>query len=396
MLTILRYRNFNKQKTGQAKRAVICRQTETGQAKRAVILHTESAKRWGGQERRTFAEAVEFKKRGYRVILAVQPESALGKQAKEVGIEVREIGMENREILRAFFRLFSLMRRERVDIVNTHSPKDSWIASFAARLACRPIILRTRHISVPISNHLLNIVYKLPHKIITCGEKIRERMIEVNRFPKEKVISIPTGVDVERFNPERVKENIREELGIDQDAPLVGSISIIRTEKGYPYFLEAAQEILKVKPETRFLIVGHEPKGDTLAQEVRRRGLEDKVIMPGSREDVPEILASLDVFVLSSLREGVPQGVAQALAMERPVVATDVGGVPELVKDNETGLLVPPADSRALAKAILELLKDRKKAKRLGRNGRRLVKERFSQKVMIAKIENIYQELLKV
>lgn len=360
-----------------------------------TILHTESAKRWGGQERRTFAEAVEFKKRGYRVILVVQPGSELGKHAKEVGIEVREIRMWNKDIPKAFFQLFSLMRRERVDIVNTHSPKDSWIASFAARLTFRPILLRTRHITVPISNHPLNIVYKMPHKIITIGGAIRKAMIEINRFPSEKIVSIPTGVDLDRFNPDKVKGNIRKELGIDQDTPLVGSISIIRTEKGFPYFLEAAQEILKVKPETRFLIVGHEPKGDTVAQEVRKRGLGDKVFMPGLREDIPNILARLDVFVLCSLREAFGQAIAQALAMERPVVATNVGGIPELIKDNQTGLLIPPADSKALARAILELLENREKAKRLGKNGRRLIEKKFSQETMIERIEDLYQELLK-
>jgi glycosyltransferase involved in cell wall biosynthesis len=219
-------------------------------------------------------------------------------------------------------------------------------------------------------------------------------MIEVNHFPPEKIISIPTGTDLNRFNPDRVKGNIREELGIDQDTPLVGSISIIRTEKGYPYFLEAAQEILKVKPEARFLIVGYEPKGDTLAQEVRRQGLDDRVFMPGLREDIPDILARLDVFVLCSLREAFGQAIAQALAMERPVVATNVGGIPELIKNNQTGLLVPPADSKALAKAILELLENRKKALKLGKNGRRLIEEKFSQKAMIDKIEVLYQELL--
>jgi len=381
MLTILRYRNFNKQKTGQAKRA--------------VILHTESAKRWGGQERRTFAEAVEFKKRGHQVILAVQPGSALGKHAREVGIEVREIGMGNRDIAKAFFRLIFLIRRERVDIVNTHSSKDSWIASFAARLAHRPILLRTRHVTIPISNHPLNIVYKLPHRIITCGEAVRKRMIEINRFPAEKIVSIPTGVDLNRFNPERAKKDIRKELSIEQNIPLVGSISIIRTEKGFPYFLEAAQEILKIKPETRFLIVGHEPKGDTLAREVRRRGLGDRVFMPGLREDIPDILARLNVFVLCSLREAFGQAIAQALAMEKPVVATNVGGIPEIVKNNQTGLLVPPADSKALARAILELLENGEKAKKLGRNGRKLIEEKFSQETMIERIEDLYRELLK-
>ncbi|MCK4649367.1 glycosyltransferase family 4 protein [bacterium] len=360
-----------------------------------TILHTESAKRWGGQERRTFAEAVEFKKRGYRVILAVQPESALGKHAKEAGIEVREIGMRNRVILKVFFQLFFLIIRERVDIVNTHSSKDSWIASFAARLAFRPILLRTRHVTIPIPNHPFNIVYKMPHKIITCGGSIRKDMIEINRFPPEKIISIPTGTDINRFNPDQIKSNTREEFGINSNTPLIGSISIIRTEKGFPYFLEAAREILKVKPEARFLIVGHEPKGDTLAQAVKRQGLENAVIMPGLREDIPQILVSLDVFVLCSLREAFGQAIAQALAMERPVVATNVGGIPELVKDNETGLLVPPADSKALARAILELLEDREKAKRLGKNGRRLIEKKFSQETMIERIEDLYRELLR-
>ncbi len=360
-----------------------------------TILHTESAKRWGGQERRTFAEAVEFKKRGHRVILAVQPGSLLGKHAKEVGVEVREIRMKNRDIPKAFFSLFTLIRRERVDIVNTHSSKDSWIASLAARLAHRPILLRTRHVTIPISNHPFNIVYKLSHTIITIGGAIRRDMIEINRFPAEKVVSIPTGVDLDRFSPDKVQGNIRKELGIGQDTPLVGSVSIIRTEKGFPYFLEAAQEILRIRPEVKFLIVGYEPKGDTLAQEVKRRGLSDRVFMPGLREDIPDILARLDVFVLCSLREAFGQAIAQALAIERPVVATNVGGIPELIKHNKTGLLIPPADSKALAKAILELLEDREKAKRLGKNGRRLIEEKFSQETMIDKIENLYRELLK-
>jgi glycosyltransferase involved in cell wall biosynthesis len=361
-----------------------------------TILHTESAKRWGGQERRTFAECLVFhKKKGYRIILVVQPESALGKHAKEAGIEVREIEMGNKDIPRAFWRLFFLIVKEKVDIVNTHSSKDSWLASLACRLALRPRLIRTRHVSIHIGTHPFNIVYKLPHKIITCGEAIRERMLRVNRFPPEKVISIPTGVDLDRFDPAKVKSNIRRELGIGENAPLVGTISIIRTEKGFSYLLAAAHQILKVKPETKFLIVGYEPKGNTLAQEVRKQGLEDNIVMPGLREDVPEILAGLDVFVLASLREGVPQGVTQALAMEKPVVATSVGGVPELIKNNETGLLVPPADSKALGKAILELLEDKEKAKTLGANGRRLTKEKCSLEAMVRQIEILYQELLK-
>ncbi len=360
-----------------------------------TILHTESAKRWGGQERRTFAEAREFKKRGYRVILAVQPGSALGKHAKEIGIEVREIEMRNREILRAFFRLFSLIRREKVDIVNTHSSKDSWIASFAARLAHRPILLRTRHVTIPISNHPFNIVYKLPHRIITVSNYVRETMIQKNRIKPEKIISIPTAINLKKFDFKMSGRKVREKLRIDPEVPLVGMIGVIRTEKGHPYFIEAAQRILKVHPKVRFLIVGQEPKGKTIVRRVRELKLEKKILVTGFRPDVPQVLAALDIFTMPSLREALGTALLEALAMKKPVIATRVGGIPEVIIHNQTGLLVPPADSKALARAILELLEDREKAKRLGKNGRRLVEEKFSQETMIERIENLYRELLK-
>ncbi len=381
MLTILRYRNFNKQKTGQAKRA--------------VILHTESAKRWGGQERRTFAEAVEFKKRGYRVILAVQPGSALGEHAKEAGIEVRGIRMRNRDILKAFFRLIFLIRRERVDIVNTHSSKDSWIASFAARLAHRPILLRTRHVTIPISNHPFNIVYKLPHRIITVSNYVRETMIRKNRIKPEKIISIPTAINLKKFDFKMSGSKVREKLRIDPEVPLVGMIGVIRTEKGHPYFIEAAQRILKVHPKVRFLIVGQEPKGKTIVRRVRELKLEKKILVTGFRPDVPQVLAALDIFTMPSLREALGTALLEALAMKKPVIATRVGGIPEVIIHNQTGLLVPPADSKALARAILELLENKEKAERLGRNGRKLIEEKFSQETMIGKIEDLYRELLK-
>ncbi len=360
-----------------------------------TVLHTEAAKRWGGQERRTFVEAGEFnKKRGYRVILAVQPGSALGKHAEEAGIEVREIKMSNRDIPVALFRLFSLMRKEKVDIVNTHSSSDSWIASFAARLAGRPILLRTRHVTIPISRHPFNIVHKLPRMIITVSNYVRETMIRENRIKAEKIISIPTAVDLEKFDFRIGGGKVREELGIVPGTPLVGMVGVIRHEKGHGYFIEAAQRILKVKPEVRFLIVGLEPRGETVIQRVRKLNLEKKILVIGFRPDIPRILAALDVLVMPSLREALGTALLEALAMKKAVVATSVGGIPEVIIHNQTGLLVPPADSEALAQNILLLLKDREKAGRLGENGRRLIEEKFSLEMMLKRIETLYRDLL--
>ncbi|MCK4325701.1 glycosyltransferase [bacterium] len=359
-----------------------------------TILHTESSRQWGGQEQRILCEAVELGKRGWRVVVACRPDSRILHRARQAGIETRKVNMDSGFNLKAFLKLIWLIYRERVDIVNTHSSKDSWLGSLAARLTTRSKLIRTRHVSIPIPKHPLNIVYRMPHRIITCGETIRQAMIKDNKLEPEKIVSIPTGVDLRRFDFTINGAEVREKLRIEPDAPLVGTLGIIRSEKGHFYFVRAARRILEEKPEVRFLIAGNEPKGDTVRRQIKELGLEKEVIMAGLRDDVPQILAALNIFVLPSLREGVPQGVAQALAMKKAVVATAVGGVPELIENDRTGILVPPRDVETLAEAIVELLDDNEKAKKIGENGRRLIEEKFSVETMVEKIESLYRDLL--
>jgi len=360
-----------------------------------TILHTESSRQWGGQEQRILLEAVELKKRGYRLIIACRPDSRLLPRAGEKGIETRIIDIRSAFSPRALVKLIFLIFRERVDIINTHSSKDSWLATPAVRLVTRVKVIRTRHVSIPIARHLFSFIYRMPHKVITCGEAIKKAMIRDNGFVPGKIVSIPTGVDLKRFDFTIKGSKVRKEWGIETGTPLVGIIGIIRSEKGHAYFVEAAEQVLKVRPEVRFLIVGNEPKGDTIIRRIKALGREKEIIMAGLRDDIPEVLAALDIFVLPSLREGVPQGIAQALAMKKPVVATEVGGVPELIRDQQTGLLVPPADAKSLSRAILSLLDDREKARRLGENGRRLIEEKFSLKIMTEEIETLYKDLLR-
>ncbi|MCD5390701.1 glycosyltransferase [candidate division NPL-UPA2 bacterium] len=360
-----------------------------------TILHTESSRQWGGQEQRILSEARELKKRGYRVIIACRPDSRILPRANEAGVEACKINIRSSFSLRAFLRLILIMHREKVDIVNTHSSKDSWLASLAARLTTRSKLIRTRHVSIPIPRHPFNIVYRLPHKIMTCGVTIRQAMIRDNGLEPGKIVSIPTGVDLQRFDFSIDGTSIRKEFGIKPDAPLVGTVGIIRSEKGHFHLIKAIQQVLEVKPETRLLIVGDEPKGDTVRRQIKELGLEKQIIMTGLRDDIPQVLAALNIFVLPSLREGVPQAVAQALAMKKAVVATAVGGVPELIENERTGILVPPQDVEALSEAMVELLDDREKARRLGENGRRFIEEKFSLEGMVEKIESLYRDLLR-
>jgi glycosyltransferase involved in cell wall biosynthesis len=213
--------------------------------------------------------------------------------------------------------------------------------------------------------------------------------------PAARVVSIPPGVDTRRFHPGVSGKTVRDELGLTAGRPLVGLVANIRGSKGHNVFLEAAREVLRARPDARFLIVG-----DGVGHgEVRRRagdmGLEAAVTLTGFRRDIPEIMAALDVLVLPSIRsEATSQVIPQAFAVGTPVVASTVGGSPELVRDGETGRLVPPGDPRALAGAILDLVNDPARAEAFGRAGARLVSARYSIDASMELTTGVYRELL--
>ncbi|MGI0037076.1 MAG: glycosyltransferase, partial [Nitrososphaera sp.] len=208
--------------------------------------------------------------------------------------------------------------------------------------------------------------------------------------------SIPTGVDLRQFSPEQVDgKRVRHELGLEAATPLVGVVAVLRSWKGHRLFLESVPPILQQAPQARFLIVGDGPQRANIRRWIQEMGLAQAVMMLGHREDTPEVLAALDVVVsASTAAEGVPQALLQALAMERPVVATDVGAVAEIIRDGETGVLVSAGDHRVLADGVLRLLRERKTAIDLGRRGRRLVQKEYGLETMLDQLEVLYRALL--
>lgn len=355
-----------------------------------TILHTESSTGWGGQEIRILEESLGMLRRGHRVIIVSPDKSNIFKRAESAGIKAYHCDFQKWNPL-SFLRLSLLLRRERVDILNTHSSSDSWVATLAARLLKdRPKIIRTRHLSTPISRSLSShMIYNiLPDAVITTGEEIRQRMINDNRFNASKIFSIPTGINLNRFDPRKVKPALKLR-GFS-----VGMIGVLRSWKGHRYFIEAVPEILKSIPDAAFYIVGDGPQYENIERLIDRLLLRDKVFMIGHREDIPEILASLDLVVHPSYaNEGVPQSVLQALAMERPVVASDAGAIKEVVIDNETGFLIDPEDPEQIAKRVIELYKNPELRIKFGKAGRRLVEKSYSMEAMLDKVESLYERL---
>jgi len=355
-----------------------------------VILHTEASLGLGGQEIRILSEVRWLLDHGWGALIAGQPGSRLLTEARAAGLPAVDVAMPSAARLRAVLGLRALIRARSVSLVHTHSSVDSWLGAIAARSLGLPVV-RSRHVTIPILKRRA-LVYRLAHRIITSGDGVRA-MVRAAGVPDDRIVAISAGLDTARFHPKVSGAGVRAELGLT--AEVVGLVANIRGSKGHQYFLEAALRILREAPGTRFLIVGDGVGFDDVRRRVHELGLAASVTMTGFRRDIPEVLAALDVLVLPSIRsEATPQVIPQALAVGTPVVATAVGGIPEIVRDGETGRLVPPADPDALAEAILDLLRDRGRARALAAAGAALVRARFTAATTMAATTAVYEDLL--
>jgi glycosyltransferase involved in cell wall biosynthesis len=358
-----------------------------------TIIHTEASDGWGGQEIRIVQESLGMMGRGHRVVIAAPEHSTIYSRAQKAGIEVVRSAV-HRKSAASVSAFLSLLKTRRPDIVNTHSSADSWVASVAAQGLCseKPKIIRTRHLSTPISRSFLSrIIYDiLPDAVMTTGEEIRNRMIRVNRFRADKILSVPTGIDLGRFDPPSVLSSRSAEQRC-----AIGMLGVLRSWKGHQYFLQAIPEIKRHIPSSRFFLAGDGPQKENIEQMIREMALQDDVTMLGHREDVPAVLASLDVVVHPSYaNEGVPQSILQALAMKRAVVASDTGAIGEVILDKQTGFLIEPKRPDLIAAKVVELCADPAMRAAFGAAGRRLVEQKYSFEHMLDVIEALYRKLL--
>lgn len=358
-----------------------------------TILHTESSLGWGGQENRTLQECVWLKRLGARPVVFCRPDAKLKDRAAAAGIETICHRISSNRDLSALFFLLRIIKEEKVDVISTHSGDDSLIGAIAGRLSRRkPAIVRTRHLALPITS---KITYsRLPHKVVTVSEYVRNYLCEDKGIAESRVVAIPTGVDIERFDPDRTPDTLRLELGISADAPVVGTIAQLRRKKGHHVLLDAIPLVLKEAPDAIFLFAGDGPQRENIEKKIEELGIKGSVRLLGLRTDVPVVLKGLDLFVLPTLQEALGTSILEASAMKKAVVAANSGGVPETVINGKTGRLVPPEDPAALAAAITGLLKDRGMRKAMGEEGRRMVEEKYTVERMGRGMFALYNELV--
>lgn len=365
------------------------------------ILHLVDSLNIGGTEGKLVDLIAGLVERDYRVSVGYCTPGPWAEKLEAMGVRATRMPYAARIDPSLMLRIFRLIRRDAPQIVHTHLFKSDFHGRLAARLARVPIVIGGLHNSDPWArNRLLGFIYGATAWFTDCliavSEEVRQYHILHTNISPEKVVTIENGVDVHRFeNQEENGQKVRMEFGIDPDAIVIGIVGRLKPQKDHATFLEAAREILDRYPFARFLIVGDGPLRSELEAQADKLGLYPATIFTGMRTDIPAVLSVLDVFVLSSRWEGLPNAVLEAMAAARPVVATAVDGVRGVITSNENGLLVPSGDSKALAESCLQLASDVELRQRLGQAGYQYVVEHHSLTNMVDRYAECYSSLLR-
>lgn len=366
------------------------------------ILHLIDSLNIGGTEGKLFDLIAGLLKRGYRVSVGYCTPGPWAEKLEALGIRVTQLPHFGRVDPSLVFRMVRLIRNDPPQIVHTHLFKSDFHGRLAAHLAGVPVVIGGLHNSDPWArNRLLGLIYGATARFTDCllavSEEVKQYHVERTGVSPEKILTIENGVDVERFTgQDSAGQKVRAEFGIAPDAIVFGIIGRLKPQKDHATFLESAREIFIQYPTARFLVVGDGPLYSELETMARELSLFPSLIFTGVRTDIPAVLSALDVLVLSSRWEGLPNVVLEAMAVARPVVATSVDGVEGVVTSGKTGLLVPPGDSLALAQACIELINDPDLRHRLGRAGYRHVAENYSFDTMVDRYEACYIEQLRL
>jgi glycosyltransferase involved in cell wall biosynthesis len=295
-------------------------------------------------------------------------------------------------------RLRSLVRERRVDVLHVHSPYVAAVARTALGRH-RPVLVTTEHNvweRYHRSTYWANAVtFPRNDHVFAVSDEVRESI----RFPRPvRFLRTPPletlhhGIDVDRVRATPAADGVREELGIDPAVPVVGTVANFKPHKGYEYLLEVAAGVARVRPEARFVFVGQGPMRERMFDEARRLGIAETIVFAGFREDALRLVRSFDVFALSSVHEGLPLALLEAMALGCPPVATRVGGVGEVIHDGVDGITVEPRQPAAQAEQILRILEDDDLRGRLSAGAERRASD-FDVRVAIRRIERVYGEL---
>jgi glycosyltransferase involved in cell wall biosynthesis len=365
------------------------------------LLHLITELDIGGAEKLLLSLVRKLDSDRYNVIVAyMKGEGKLAKDFKDSGIRVFDLKMKNRIDARAIIYLYRLLKRENIKILHTHLIQADICGFLAGKTAGVPVIISTRHnpdefrkkFSIPV--WLDGIFANHSDRIIAVSNAVKDFLIKHEKISPQKFAVIHNGIEPGEFIFESGISGKKKESGISLSSPVAGCIGRFDEQKGHMCFLEAIPQILEYFPDAKFIFVGEGPLRRKAERRSKELKIDRNVIFTGIRRDIPGILAIMDIFILPSIFEGFGIVLLEAMAAGKPVIASRVGGIPEIINHNLNGILVEPANSAEIAAAILNLLKEPAKMRRMGEAGREEVKKRFSADTMAKKIETLYNEII--
>lgn len=358
----------------------------------------------GGAERDVIAIAKAFTTRGLRVAVA-SGGGILVRELLETGICHHEINIDSirgMSFPQCLYGIFKIIKKQEINVINTHSIRATLLAGIASQVvaiglhARRPRVIATIHNihDRKNDNRAAWILNHFADHVMVVSEYERSRLIKYG-LKSQKTTTVYSGMDVEELSLYRKRTPLIDiDANMSNDTKIITCVARLTQQKGVHVFLYAAKRILVELPNTLFFIIGDGPLRIELEKVTSTLGITQNVKFLGFRQDVHDLLATTDVFVLSSLRESLPRAIREAMVMGKPVVASKVGGVPEIITHGQTGFLVPPNDPDSLAEYVLMLLKDKQLAVRIGASGQKVIMERFDMEEWIDQVNGIFLEAL--
>ena len=355
------------------------------------LLFIDTERVWRGGQAQLLTLVKGLHQRGHKIQLICQPQTLLQARAVELGISTHTMSIRNDVGLISLIRLIASLRKLRPEILVFNTPRPIFIGTVASRFASVGARVIFRRVNFPLrKNALTRFKYTWGIDcIVAISESIRLQL-EVSGIPSSKIRTIYEGMDLSLY-----PKNAEGSKSASGKPMVVGTVAHLSPEKGIHYLIEAASLIPDVQTKLRFVVVGEGtclPEIKALAQ---KKGLENVFRFAGFHSDTSRFMKTFDIFALPSLSEGLSSAILEAMATSLPIVATEVGGIPELVKNGDNGLLVPPADPKSLSLAIQHLADHPEESRRMGLSGRKRMEEQFTLERKITETEQLCSALLK-
>ncbi len=354
------------------------------------VAHVGTETGWRGGEQQQAWLATGLCERGHSCLMICNSRGEMARRAPDLELRTHPVRVRGEVGILSVTGTASALRKFKPHILHLHDAHAVLIGSLAAKLARTPAVVVSRRVDFRI-NSRWKYTWAID-RIIAISEAIRAVLLDCG-VPAEKLSVVPSGVDLSRFDAPPAREEARRRLGLEPDKLALGCVAALTDHKGHRFLLEAWPQIVDAHPGARLLLAGSGELEAELKSQVTRLGIESSVRFLGYEQDVVGLLAALDLFVLSSHLEGLCTSLMDALAAGLPIVATTAGGIPEVIENGRTGVLVPPREPQALAGAVIELLADRERMAALG-SAARQASGRFDRSAMVEGTLSVYAEVL--